>query len=207
MVIGFCRTFCSQFSKSHTASGFALEACFAIEGNQRSTYWLWRDQQPHILFDLSTVTLAYSKGLTTQFDLDFQSPLIFDESVDFSDPEESRFAGTFSDGLWAKTGGPMSMSTYEKCQPTDLLDYDGTTGALYQGALPAYAQAPYSGQLFTPVLESHPVSDDESIHYVGNRGYAGSPFDFPRSPSLEASTRPPPEVVSFDPANGRKAQN
>ncbi|QVM05717.1 hypothetical protein D8B26_000426 [Coccidioides posadasii str. Silveira] len=96
----------------------------------------------------------------------------------------------------------MSMSTYEKCQPTDLLDYDGTTGALYQGALPAYAQAPYSGQLFTPVLESHPVSDDESIHYVGNRGYAGSPFDFPRSPSLEASTRPPPEVVSFDPANG-----
>nr|KMM70597.1 medusa [Coccidioides posadasii RMSCC 3488] len=94
------------------------------------------------------------------------------------------------------------MSTYEKCQPTDLLDYDGTTGALYQGALPAYAQAPYSGQLFTPVLESHPVSDDESIHYVGNRGYAGSPFDFPRSPSLEASTRPPPEVVSFDPANG-----
>ncbi|EEP81619.1 hypothetical protein UREG_06484 [Uncinocarpus reesii 1704] len=68
--------------------------------------------------------------------------------------------------------------------------------------MPAYAHAPYSGQIFTPILESHPVSDDESIHYVANSGYAGSPFDFPRSPSLEMSSRPAPEVIGFDPATG-----
>ncbi|WEW57251.1 hypothetical protein PRK78_002716 [Emydomyces testavorans] len=93
------------------------------------------------------------------------------------------------------------MSAYEKC-PAELLDYDGTTGSLQHGSLPAYAQAPYTGQIFTPILESHPVSDDESIHYVANSGYAGSPFDFPRSPSLEAPSRPAPDITSFDPSNG-----
>lgn len=49
-----------------------------------------------------------------QFDPDFQTPLIFDESVDFSDPEESRFAGAFSDGLLAKSDPTLSMSGFQK---------------------------------------------------------------------------------------------
>ncbi|KAI1980481.1 hypothetical protein LOZ53_000555 [Ophidiomyces ophidiicola] len=138
-----------------------------------------------------------------QSDLEFQSPLIFDESVDFSDPEESRFAGTFSDGLLAKSGGALSMATYGKCPPANLLDFNGTTGGFSHEALSSYPQGSYSGQIYTPVLESHPVSDDESIHYVANNsGYAGSPVDFPRSPSLDVSARPAPEIISCDPSNG-----
>lgn len=51
-----------------------------------------------------------------QFDLDFQSPLIFDDSLDFSDPEESRFVGAYSDGLLTKSGGVLSMSAFDKGQ-------------------------------------------------------------------------------------------
>jgi len=49
-----------------------------------------------------------------QFDPEFQTPLIFDESLDFSDPEESRFAGAFADGLLAKSEPILSMSGFRK---------------------------------------------------------------------------------------------
>ena len=57
----------------------------------------------------------------SQFDPDFQTPLILDESLDFSDPEESRFAGAFSDGLLAKSEPFLSMSTFQKPPTAALL--------------------------------------------------------------------------------------
>ena len=49
-----------------------------------------------------------------KFALDYQSPLIFDDSFDFPDPEESKFVEAIADGPWAKSGGLLPMSAYEK---------------------------------------------------------------------------------------------
>ena len=59
--------------------------------------------------------------LPLQFDPDFQTPLILDESLDFSDPEESRLAYPFSDGLLAKSEPILSMSAFQKPSQTALL--------------------------------------------------------------------------------------
>jgi hypothetical protein len=56
-----------------------------------------------------------------QFDPEFQTPLILDESLDFSDPEESRFIGAYSDGLLAKSEPILSMSTFQKPAAAALL--------------------------------------------------------------------------------------
>lgn len=59
--------------------------------------------------------------LLFQFDPEFQTPLILDESLDFSDPEESRFASAFSDGLLAKSEPILSMSAFQKPSQAGLL--------------------------------------------------------------------------------------
>jgi hypothetical protein len=70
-----------------------------------------------VLFSLFLL-LTFSPS---QFDPDFQTPLILDESLDFSDPEESRFASAFSDGLLAKSEPLLSMSTFQKPPTAALL--------------------------------------------------------------------------------------
>jgi hypothetical protein len=67
---------------------------------------------------LSTLVL-HTRNLPTdlfrsQFDPDFQTPLILGESLDLSDSEESQFVGAFSDGLWAKSEPILSMSAFQK---------------------------------------------------------------------------------------------
>lgn len=59
--------------------------------------------------------------MRTQFDPDFQTPLILDESFDFSDSEEPRFAGALSDGLLAKSEPILSMSAFQKPPQVALL--------------------------------------------------------------------------------------
>ena len=59
--------------------------------------------------------------LPLQFDPEFQTPLILDESLDFSDPEESRFACALSDGLLAKSEPILSMSAFQKPSQAALL--------------------------------------------------------------------------------------
>ncbi|PGH08531.1 hypothetical protein AJ80_07851, partial [Polytolypa hystricis UAMH7299] len=136
-------------------------------------------------------------------DLDFQTPLIFDESLDFSDPEESRFVGAFSDGLYAKSGGLFSMSTYEKSPQVDLLDYDNTRTLHDTAAFSAYAQPPYVTHLFPSTLESTSLPDDDSVHFATNHDYSATPpFDFPHSPSLDVDFQHLPEVASFSPPSG-----
>ncbi|EEH05859.1 transcriptional regulator medusa [Histoplasma capsulatum G186AR] len=138
-------------------------------------------------------------------DLDFQTPLIFDESFDFSEPEESRFVGAFSDGLLAKSGGLFSMSAYEKSPQADFLDYDATRALHDTAGFSAYAQPPYVTHLFPSALESHTIPDDESVHYVTNEGYPGAnSFDLPRSPVLDLGSRQLPEVASYAPLTGHE---
>ena len=57
-----------------------------------------------------------------QSEADFQTPLIFDDSLDFSDyPSAHRFADEYPDGLLARSAALLSMSGYEKSQPLDLI--------------------------------------------------------------------------------------
>ncbi|KAK2806539.1 hypothetical protein FQN51_006505 [Onygenales sp. PD_10] len=139
-------------------------------------------------------------------DLDFQTPLIFDESLfDLSDPEESRFAGTYTGGLLAKSGELISMAAYEKPPQVDLFDYDPTRALHDTAGFSAYAQPPYVTHLYPSALESHTIPDDDSVHYVTNDGYSGSdPFDLPRSPALDFDPRQVPEVTSFTPLTGHE---
>lgn len=60
-------------------------------------------------------------SLFLQFDPDFQTPVILDESFSFSNPEESQFVGEFSDGLWAKSEPVLSMSAFQKPPQAALL--------------------------------------------------------------------------------------
>lgn len=59
--------------------------------------------------------------LRLQFDPDFQTPLILDEALDFSDPEESQFFDVFSGGLLAKSEPVLSMSGFQKPQQAVVL--------------------------------------------------------------------------------------
>lgn len=169
-------------------------------------------------------------SLPSQFDPDFQTPLILDESLDFSDPEESRFAGAFSDGLLAKSEPFLSMSTFQKppsaallgkfvpsfflehccsfgkCRQTDRLtlsDYDSAR-SLHNGAsYSTYGQTPY---VTATSLVPSPMADQASQisdcgPYLPNQEYASS-YEESRSPMLGAESRQLPEVVSYNPQRG-----
>lgn len=69
-----------------------------------------------------------------QFNPDFQTPLILDESFDFPDSEESRFAGALSDGLLAKSEPILSMSAFQEPPQVALL-----------GELPPHSILPWRG--------------------------------------------------------------
>ncbi|KAG2007768.1 hypothetical protein GB937_008267 [Aspergillus fischeri] len=139
----------------------------------------------------------------SQFDPDFQTPLILDESLDFSDPEESRFAGAFSDGLLAKSEPFLSMSTFQKPPSAALLDYESAR-SLHNGAsYSTYGQTPY---VTATSLVPSPMADQASQisdcgPYLPNQEYASS-YEESRSPMLGAESRQLPEVISYNPQRG-----
>ncbi|EGE02772.1 hypothetical protein TEQG_08614 [Trichophyton equinum CBS 127.97] len=134
---------------------------------------------------------------------ELQSPLIFDESLDFSDPEESRFVGAYSDNLLAKPGNLLSMSALDKSQKIEFLDSDETSSALRETSVLLTCPAgSYGTSMYNPMLDGSFISDDDSANYVQNSVYSGSPFDIRRSPSLESNCNPVPEVTSFSPSVG-----
>ena len=62
-----------------------------------------------------------TRSAPNQFAQGLRTPLIFDDSLELSDPEESRFAGAYSDGLLAKSEAILSMSAFQKAPQSDLL--------------------------------------------------------------------------------------
>ncbi|KAH1942445.1 hypothetical protein KXW40_003784 [Aspergillus fumigatus] len=148
-------------------------------------------------------SLSLRETPSDSFDPDFQTPLILDESLDFSDPEESRFAGAFSDGLLAKSEPFLSMSTFQKPPSAALLDYDSAR-SLHNGAsYSTYGQTPY---VTATSLVPSPMADQASQisdcgPYLPNQEYASS-YEESRSPMLGAESRQLPEVVSYNPQRG-----
>jgi hypothetical protein len=102
-------------------------------------FYLFFQSQPWILFESSFQPLfLYARNLPadlfrSQFDPDFQTPLILGESLDLSDSEESQFVGAFSDGLWAKSEPILSMSAFQK----------PTAGGILGEWIGTWAQATY----------------------------------------------------------------
>ena len=162
-----------------------------------------------------------------QFDPDFQTPLILDESFDFSDSEESRFAGALSDGLLAKSEPILSMSAFQKPPQAALLgkftyrkglcpgeecglipgflmiDY-GATRSVHDdaSAYSSYSQTPYVN---TPLVPS-PMGDQASqisdcVPYLAHGDYASSYGDA-GSPLLGGEGSQVPEIVSYTPQRG-----
>ncbi|KAJ9292291.1 hypothetical protein DTO021C3_184 [Paecilomyces variotii] len=145
---------------------------------------------------LSVDTVAYSKTQGVLFDPEFQTPLVIDESLDFSDPEESRFAGAFSDGLLAKSEPVLPMSAFQRPSDAGLVDYDGSV-------YPAYSQGQYVNELFPSSSDDHASQNTESLHYMTEHDYAGRiSFDGSGSPGLDRATLQIPEVTSYSPQRG-----
>jgi hypothetical protein len=133
-----------------------------------------------------------------QFNSDFQTPLIFDESADYSDPEDSRFAGAFSDGLLAKAD--FSMSGFDKTPYRGSGDFNDPMQALPDNAF--YSQASYLPELYAPSHEDLGSPDTDNLHYAPPQGYAGSSFGDAHSPLMDSAVISTPEVVSFSPQRG-----
>ncbi|KAE8144457.1 hypothetical protein BDV25DRAFT_145605 [Aspergillus avenaceus] len=136
------------------------------------------------------------------FDPEFQTPLILDESLDLSDTEESRFIGSLSDGLLAKSDPILSMSTFQKPPQAALLDYESARSVQDGASYSSFGQAPY---VTTPMVPS-PMADHASqisdcVPYMGNQEYASS-YEDSRSPMLGSESRGLPEVVSYNPQRG-----
>lgn len=154
-----------------------------------------------------------------QFDPDLQTPLILGESLDFSDSEESKFVGAFSDGLWAKSEPILSMSTFQKPAAGALLgmcfcslrvvrnadtisDYASTRSLHDAGPYSTYGQSPYVN---TPLVPS-PMADQGSqvsdcVPYLPNNDYASS-YEDAQSPMLGARSRQLPEIINYSPQRG-----
>ncbi|KAF5867020.1 hypothetical protein ETB97_006866 [Aspergillus alliaceus] len=151
----------------------------------------------------NTFKLAYSKAHGVLFDPEFQTPLILDESLDFSDTEESRFIGALSDGLLAKSVPILSMSTLQKPPQAALLDYESARSVQDGASYSSFGQAPYVTT--TPMVPS-PMADHASqisdcVPYMSNQEYASS-YEDSRSPMLGNESRQLPEVISYSPQRG-----
>ncbi|EAW14173.1 transcriptional regulator medA [Aspergillus clavatus NRRL 1] len=126
-----------------------------------------------------------------------------DESLDFSDPEESRFAGVFSDGLLAKSDPILSMSTFQKPPTATLLDYESTR-SLHDG--PSYSNYGQNTYVTNTPLVPSPMADQASQisdcgPYLPNQEYASS-YEEGRSPMMSGEPRQLPEVISYTPQRG-----
>ena len=125
-----------------------------------------------------------------QFDPDFQTPLILDESFDFSDSEESRFAGALSDGLLAKSEPILSMSAFQKPPQAALLGKftyrKGLCPGEECGLIPGFLMidygatrsvhddaSAYSSYSQTPYVNTH-----RSFHLLWETRQAKSPIAF-----------------------------
>ncbi|CAL5868175.1 uncharacterized protein PFLUO_LOCUS2399 [Penicillium psychrofluorescens] len=137
-----------------------------------------------------------------KFDPDFQTPLVLGESLDFSDPEDSQFAGAFSDGLWAKSEPFLSMSAFQKPSAGTILDYGSARSLHDAGSYSAYGQSPY----VTASLVPSPMADQASqisdcVPYLPNHEYASS-YEEAQSPMMGARAQQLPEIVSYTPQRG-----
>ncbi|KAJ5164506.1 uncharacterized protein N7500_006336 [Penicillium coprophilum] len=177
-----------------------MPACFA---------WMFQSQlirfessQPLQSFPCAQETFPLTLSLLpSQFDPDFQTPLILGESLDLSDSEESQFVGAFSEGLWAKSEPILSMSAFQKPVAGAIIDY-GSTRSLHDAASYSnYGQSPY---VTTPMVPS-PMADQASqisdcVPYLPNE-YASS-YEESQSPMMGARHRQLPEIVTYSPQRG-----
>lgn len=139
-----------------------------------------------------------------QFNSDLQTPLIFDESADYSDPEESCFAGTFSDGLLSKSDLTLPMSNFHKTPQTGLEDFNDQGSSAQENAFATnYGQVPYMNAFYATSQEDIGSPDSDSLHFVPSQGYAGSvSFDDAQSPGFDAPLNSSPEILSYAPQRG-----
>ncbi|KAL1956915.1 hypothetical protein VTO42DRAFT_6662 [Malbranchea cinnamomea] len=150
----------------------------------------------------NTVTVANAKSASENLSPDYRSPLILDDSLDYPGPEESSFVEEFSDGFWAKSGGLVPMSAYEKESQAGLFEYDESSVTFENPAsFDSFSNPSFTARLFPQNSESSSASDDESVPAPSHE-FSGSPFELTRSPSLEASSPEAPEVMSFSPTSG-----
>ncbi|RAL10640.1 transcriptional regulator medA [Aspergillus homomorphus CBS 101889] len=143
------------------------------------------------------------RPLIAKFNPELQTPLILDESLDFSDPEESQFIGAFSDGLLAKSDPILSMPTFQKPPQAALIDYESARSLQDGVSYSAYGQAPYvtSTPLVPSPMADHTSQISDCVPYMGNQEYASS-YEEGRSPMMTGGSRPTPEVVSYTPQRG-----
>ncbi|QGA18558.1 hypothetical protein EYB26_006243 [Talaromyces marneffei] len=147
----------------------------------------------------NTVKLASSTVPSFQVNTDFQTPLIFDESADYSDLEESCFAGAYSDSLLAKSDLELSMSSFQKPP------HNGLEGpSMQENSFPSnYGQLPFMNTMYATSQEDLGSPDTDSLHYVPSQGYAASgSFDDAQSPGFDTPINSSPEIVSFVPQRG-----
>ncbi|KAF5015614.1 hypothetical protein F66182_12994, partial [Fusarium sp. NRRL 66182] len=133
---------------------------------------------------------------------DFQTPLIFDESADYSDLEESCFAGAYSDSLLAKSDLRSSMSNFQKSPHNGPEDFNDQGSSMQENSFASnYGQLPFMNPLYATSQEDLGSPDTDSLHYVP--GYAASAsFDDAQSPGFDTPINSSPEIVSFAPQRG-----
>ncbi|KAF9892161.1 hypothetical protein FE257_002567 [Aspergillus nanangensis] len=151
------------------------------------------------------VSATPSSWLTRRhtFDPEFQTPLIVGESLDFSDPEESRFLGAYSDGLLAKSEPILSMSAFQKPPQAALLDYESARSLPDGASYSSYGQTPYvtATPMVPSLMADHGSQISECVPYMGNNEYASS-YEEGRSPAQTGESRQVPEIISYTPQRG-----
>ncbi|KAK4860683.1 hypothetical protein LT330_004414 [Penicillium expansum] len=168
-----------------------MPACFLFESSLN----------PCPIFHVRNLPADLSLLVPSQFDPDFQTPLILGESLDLSDSEESQFVGAFSDGLWAKSEPILSMSAFQKPVAGAIIDYGSTRSLQDAASYSNYGQSPY---VTTPMVPS-PMADQASqisdcVPYLPNE-YASS-YEESQSPMLGTRHRQLPEIVTYSPQRG-----
>lgn len=102
------------FGKIFPPFGFCL-SLFPFSLVDARMFWFCLNLlNPCPIFSVRNLPADLSLLVPSQFDPDFQTPLILGESLDLSDSEESQFVSAFSDGLWAKSEPILSMSAFQK---------------------------------------------------------------------------------------------
>ncbi|KAI9726725.1 MAG: hypothetical protein M1834_008660 [Cirrosporium novae-zelandiae] len=134
---------------------------------------------------------------------DFQTPFIFDESYDFSDPSIARYDVDLKEEILASSDFEvvlLSMSGYDKAQQPSFGDYNATR-AFQQPYAATYAQPSYQQNL-TPY-----GTNAESAAYTASAPFASQPA-LQYSPSPGSLPRVPqvPEIVSFSPTTGHAGE-
>lgn len=141
--------------------------------------------------------------MPAQLNLEFHTPLIFDESVDFPGPDES-FAEVFADGLWAKSDPMLSMAAFPKVPLSADSALVNPMLAIRDNAL---GQPTYLGSPFAHSVDGQGSPDAHGLPYVPPNGYTNGKFFEPQPSLLEdSSTMELPEIVSVTPQTGSEGK-